>query len=43
MAVTQPAAIELAFEVKAQGDVMSGRAQLGMFGKADLKGARVSA
>jgi cytochrome P450 len=43
MAVTQPAAIELAFEVRVQGDAMSGHAQLGMFGKADLKGERVSA
>jgi cytochrome P450 len=43
MAVTKPAPIELAFEVKVQGDVMSGHAQLGMFGKADLKGERVSA
>jgi cytochrome P450 len=40
MAVTKPAPIELTFEVKVEGDVMSGHAQLGMFGKADLKGVR---
>jgi cytochrome P450 len=40
MDLKKPTAIKLSFEVKLQGDVMTGHAKLGMFGKADLKGTR---
>ena len=41
MDVKKPMAIKLSFEVKVQGDVMTGHAKLGMFGKAELSGQRV--
>jgi cytochrome P450 len=41
MDVKKPAAIKLSFEVKLQGDAMTGYAKLGMFGKADLNGQRI--
>jgi len=41
MEVTKPAKIKLSFEVKVDGDNMTGNAKLGMFGKAALTGHRV--
>jgi cytochrome P450 len=41
--IKQPMPITLKFEVKAQGDVMSGAAKLGMFGSAELSGQRQAA
>ena len=39
--VKKPAVIKLAFEAKVAGDAMTGHAQLGLFGKAELHGGRV--
>jgi cytochrome P450 len=41
MEVKKPVAIKLSFEVKLQGDAMSGHAKLGMFGKSKLTGRRL--
>jgi hypothetical protein len=41
MAVKKPVAIKVSFEVKLQGDSMTGSAKLGMFGKAAVTGERV--
>ena len=41
MAVKKPVAINVSFEVKLQGDSMTGSAKLGMFGKAAVTGERV--
>ena len=41
MEAKKPIAIKLSFEVKVQGDTMTGHAKLGMFGKADLSGRRI--
>jgi cytochrome P450 len=41
MQVTKPAAIKLSFDVKIDGDTMSGKAKLGMFGNANLTGQRI--
>jgi len=41
MAVKKPVAIKVSFEVKVQGDSMTGHAKLGMFGKAAVTGERV--
>ncbi len=41
MDVKKPTSIKLSFEVKVQGDAMTGHAKLGMFGKADLSGQRI--
>jgi cytochrome P450 len=42
MEAKKPVAIKLKFEVTVQGDTMTGHAKLGMFGKAELSGQRVS-
>jgi cytochrome P450 len=42
MDVKQPMAIKVSFEATVTGDAMKGAAKLGMFGKADLTGQRVS-
>ncbi len=41
MEVTKPAKIKLSFEVKLDGDTMTGHAKLGMFGKSSLTGQRI--
>ena len=41
MAVKKPVAIKVSFDVKVQGDSMTGHAKLGMFGKAVVTGERV--
>ena len=41
MSVTKPMPIKVEFEVKIDGDRMTGKAKLGMFGKAELSGHRV--
>jgi cytochrome P450 len=43
MKVTKPTSITLTFEVKIDGDKMTGTAKLGMFGKSTLTGQRVHA
>jgi cytochrome P450 len=40
MAVTKPMPMKLEFEVAVQGDAVTGRAKLGMFGNADITGVR---
>jgi len=40
MAVKKPVAIKVSFDVKVQGDSMTGHAKLGMFGKAAVTGER---
>jgi cytochrome P450 len=41
MAVKKPMPIKVDFEVKVAGDAMTGKAKLGMFGKAEITGQRV--
>jgi cytochrome P450 len=41
MAVKKPVAIKVSFDVKVQGNSMTGHAKLGMFGKAAVTGERV--
>ena len=41
MDVKKPVAIKLSFDVKLQGDAMTGHAKLGMFGKSKLSGRRI--
>ena len=41
MDVKKPAAIKLSFDVRLQGDVMTGHCKLGMFGKSELNGRRI--
>jgi len=41
MEAKKPIPIKLSFEVKVQGDTMTGHAKLGMFGNADLSGQRI--
>lgn len=41
MDVKKPVAIKLTFDVKVEGDAMSGKAKLGMFGNANLTGERI--
>ena len=43
MQVKKPTSIKVTFEAKVQGDSIRGYAKLGLFGKAELTGARVSA
>lgn len=43
MQVKKPTSLKVNFEVKVQGDSMSGFAKLGLFGKAELRGQRVIA
>ncbi len=39
--VTKPIALDLAFDVKVEGDTLSGSVKLGMFGNAGLAGQRI--
>jgi cytochrome P450 len=41
LSVTKPMSIKLGFDVRIEGDTMTGTVKLGMFGKADLTGKRV--
>jgi hypothetical protein len=41
LSVTKPMSIKLGFDVRAEGDRMTGPVKLGMFGKADLTGKRM--
>ena len=42
MKVTQPMPITLKYDLTVEGDVLSGTAKLGMFGKAKVQGTRAS-